>query len=189
MVGLSQDADPIAAASTLEQSRRRAGWLLATIAGGILASEIIGTYQATLSKVAILAGFIPVVMGMGGNVGMQAATLAVRGLATGQVQLGGSLSFVWRQSRVGLVLGVSFGVILGVYGWLRFPAQPLVGASIGLSVATSMCGASVLGGGVPVVLARFGVDPAIATGPMVTMMVDLLGIVVYFNIARALLGL
>ena len=186
MAGVS---DPQQAQSILRQSTFRAGWLLATIGGGILAAEIIGLYEATLASMAVLAGFIPVIMGMGGNVGIQSATLAVRGLATGQVQVGGIRAFLWQEARVGLCLGVGYAALLGGYGLFRFPDQPLLGVSLATSIGLAILSAGLIGGVLPVAFDRAGADPAIATGPFVTTLVDLLGIVIYFNVARTLLGL
>jgi magnesium transporter len=188
MAGLSEDADP-SARSLVRQVRQRAGWLLATIFGGILAAEIIGTFEDTLAKVAILAGFIPVVMGMGGNVGIQSATIAVRGLATGHVQLGGISAFVWREVRTGWLLGLLYGGLLAAYAFVRFPEQPGVSVTVGTSISLAIGFASMVGASVPLILDRFEIDPAVATGPLVTTLVDVLGIIIYFNVARFLLGL
>ena len=173
--------------SLLRQGAQRAGWLLATLFGGILAAELIGLYEETLLRVALLAGFIPVIMGMGGNVGIQSATLAVRGLATGSVQVRGALRFIWNEARVGLLIGALYALLLGLYGAARFPT--MVAASLASSIFLAIAAASILGAGVPLALNRLGVDPAIATGPFVTTLVDLLGIVIYFTVAQALLGL
>jgi magnesium transporter len=187
MAGLS-DADPITG-SVVKQTRQRAGWLLATIGGGIFAAEIIGGYEETLKSKAMLAGFIPVIMGMGGNVGIQSATVAVRGLATGHVQIGGAWSFLGREVRVGMMLGLLYGAVLGAYGLLRYQGDPMVGVSVGISISAAILGASFLGGGIPVALSRFRVDPAVATGPLVTTLIDVIAIILYFNIARVLMGL
>ncbi len=171
------------------QTWHRAGWLLATIGGGIVAAEVIGMYEATLMRVAVLAGFIPVIMGMGGNVGIQSATLAVRGLATGSVQIGGAGAFLWQEARVGLMLGAFYAVLLGTYGLVRYSDTPLIGLSVASSIFLAIGAAGVIGAMLPIGFERLGVDPAIATGPFVTTLVDLLGILIYFNVARALLGL
>jgi len=175
--------------SVLRQGGMRAVWLLATIVGGVVAAEVIGMYESLLAKVAVLAGFIPVVMGMGGNVGIQSATLAVRGLATGEVQVAGVRAFLWQEVRVGLILGVVYAALLGGYGVLRFPGTPMIGLSLGLSILLAILAAGGIGALLPLGLQRFGADPAVATGPFVTTLVDLLGIVIYFNVARALLPL
>lgn len=167
--------------------RDRAGWLLATIGGGVLSSELIGTFEDTLMRVAVLAGFIPVIMGMGGNVGLQSATLTVRGIATGHVQIGGALSYIWRDARVGIVLGLLFGLVLGGYGAVRYLDQPLVGISVGLSVCLAIIVASIFGTTVPVLLSLVGIDPALATGPFVTTASDITGIIIYLGLATLLL--
>jgi magnesium transporter len=173
--------------SLLSQGARRAGWLLATLFGGILAAELIGFYEETLLAVALLAGFIPVIMGMGGNVGIQSATLAVRGLATGSVQVGGAFRFIWNEARVGLLIGALYAGLLGLYGFIRYPV--MIAVSLASSIFLAIAAASILGAVVPLALNRSGVDPAIATGPFVTTLVDLLGIVIYFSVAQILLGL
>ena len=189
MAGMGDDVDFVRA-PVLTQAWHRAGWLLATIVGGILMSEIIGTYEHTLATVAVLAGFIPVVMGMGGNVGIQSGTIAVRGLATGSVQLTGTMAFIAREAQVGLILGVLYAALLGIYTVLRYWADgPLVGLSVAISVLLAIILATIFGSAIPVFLHRLGVDPAVATGPFVTTGVDILAILVYFNVARALLGL
>ena len=185
MAGMSEERQ----ASVVRHSWQRAGWLLATIGGGILAAEIIGLYEETLTRVAVLAGFIPVIMGMGGNVGIQSATLAVRGLATGSVQIGGAVGFVFREARVGVILGILYAFLLGAYGLARYPGEPLIGISVAASIGLAIALAAVIGACIPIGLSRVGVDPAIATGPFVTTLVDVIGIVVYFNVARLMLGL
>jgi magnesium transporter len=136
-----------------------------------------------------MAGFIPVIMGMGGNVGIQSATLAVRGIALGSVQLDGTFSFIVREARVGLVLGLFYATLLWAYAALRFPEQPMIGAAVASSIFLAIGSASAIGAAVPLALHRLGADPAIATGPFVTTLVDLLGIVIYFNVAQTLLAL
>lgn len=183
MAGMSDGAG----AGALTQALKRAGWLMATTIGGILMAEIIGGFEDTLAKVAVLAGFIPVIMGMGGNVGIQSATVAVRGLATGEIRLGGVLRFMSREGQVGILLGIIFAVLLGLYGSVRFGFG--IGAAVASSVALSIAAAAAIGGAIPVALDRMGADPAIATGPFVTTAVDILAILIYFNISRILLGL
>jgi magnesium transporter len=174
--------------SLVRTAAYRASWLFATISGGVVASELIGLFESTLASKAVLAGFVPVIMGMGGNVGIQSATLAVRGLATGRISVGGRFAFLWREARVGLVLGLLFAGMLTVYGVVRYPGEPMLGPAVGLSIFLAIAAAGLIGAGLPLGFQRVGVDPAAAT-TFVTMVQDLLGIVVYFSVARALLPL
>lgn len=190
MAGLSENADVTGQAALWKQARRRAGWLLTTIFGGMAAAGVIGQYEATLQQVAVLAGYIPVVMAMGGNVGIQSATVAVRGLATGHVQVGGAVVFILRELRVGVLLGLLYGAIItAIVSVGMVPEEPMVGIAVGVSIFAAIASASLMGSGIPVLLSRFKIDPAVATGPIVTTLVDLLAIFIYFNIARVLLGL
>ena len=183
MAGVSDE--PIGNAP--HQALHRAGWLTATLLGGVLMAEIIGYYEHTLASVAVLAGFIPVVMGMGGNVGIQSATVAVRGLATGRIQLGGALRFIWTEIQIGVILGLFFATMLGLYGGGRFGLW--IGLSVAVSISIAVASAAAIGATIPVVLSRSGADPAIATGPFVTTAVDIFSILVYFNASKLLLGL
>lgn len=183
MAGMSESAG----AGAVTQTLKRAGWLMATTIGGILMAEIIGGFEETLAKVAVLAGFIPVIMGMGGNVGIQSATVAVRGLATGEIQFGGVLRFMTREGQVGILLGLLFACLLGLYGGGRYGIE--IGLAVASSVALSIAAAAAIGGAIPLALNRLGADPAIATGPFVTTAVDILAILIYFNISRLMLGL
>jgi magnesium transporter len=186
MAGVS---DPYRERSVLRQAAYRAGWLCATVVGGILAAEIVGLYEHTLQSRAVLAGFVPVIMGTGGNVGIQSATLAVRELATGRVAVGGTLQFVTREVWIGLLLGTLFALVLGSYGLARYSSEPMLGVSVAASVFCAMSLATLIGSSIPLGLQRVGIDPAIATGPFVTTGVDVLSIVVYLSIAKLLLGL
>lgn len=186
LVGVS---DPFRERSLLRQAAYRAGWLLATAIGGICASEIVGAHEELLTTVAVLAGFIPVIMGSGGNVGIQSATLAVRGIATGNVQVGGAWRFVRREVQVGTMLGTLFAVVLGAYGYVRYPTDPMLGVSVATSVFSAMILATLVGASLPILLSRAGIDPAVATGPFVTTGVDVISISIYLSIAQLLLGL
>jgi magnesium transporter len=181
------DAGPT---SVVEAVRTRAGWLLATLAGGLLGSEVIKGFGDTLAQTAALAAFIPVIMGMGGNVGLQSATLTIRGLATGHVQIGGAVPFITSEVKAGVTIGVLYGLLMTLFGFVRYGSEePLLGLAVGLSILTAMAGASLLGATIPVVLSRVGQDPAVATGPLVTTCIDLASIIVYFSVSGALLGL
>jgi magnesium transporter len=168
--------------------RTRVGWLLATIGGGLLGSEIVGSFDGVLGRMPVLAGFIPVVMGMGGNVGLQSATVAVRSLATGHVDLAGAGPFIWREVRVGGTLGLIYGGMLLAFGALRYHDVPTVGVAVGLAALCAMTASSLLGAGVPIALHRVGQDPAVATGPLVTTCIDLVGVSLYLTLATVLLG-
>ncbi len=171
--------------------RARMPWLLTAALGGLLVAVSLQGFEEALRTVPALALFMPVVAGMGGNVGTQSSTIVVRGLAVGYIA----------GSRVGrlLVREIALGAVLGmIYGTLISLLAPLLGATaddpvgLGMVVTFGMVGCMVIAAGVgtsvPLVLHRFHVDPAIATGPFVTTSVDILGLLFYFWLATVLLN-
>jgi len=168
-------------------ARQRILWLFVTLFGGIAMAEVIGVFAVSMKNMPVLAGFIPVMMGMGGNVGIQAATIAVRNIATGQSQGTSAAVLLFREARVGFLMGLVFAVVLGAYGWATVDAY--LGAAIAVSIVTTVAAAAAFGLLVPVSLNRMGVDPAVATGPFVTTGIDVVAIVIYFTTCQAILGL
>ena len=122
---------------------------------------------------------------MGGNIGTQTSTLVVRGLATGRVNVGNNLSIILKEIRVGIILGILYGLMLGLFAIIQFvDISPYLGLVVGLGIAGSMLIATAFGSLVPLLLQRLDVDPAIATGPFVTTSIDILGVSLYLGIAN-----
>ena len=180
--------------SVFTSVRVRLPWLLATAITGSVNAIVIGTFQASLSQVLALAFFIPVVLGMGGNVGTQSASIVVRGLATGRISLQQFWSILRREATVGLILGMVYGVAVGAFGIFRLASNGwynalLIGATVGVSILSSMTLGTLVAAIYPMVFERFHVDPAAASGPFVTTTTDLLGTLTYFLVAKAILGI
>lgn len=183
MVGAGEDRE-ILLKSSWDNARMRLPWLFASWVGGILAAFIIGIFDNILQSTIALAAFIPVIIGMGGNIGTQSSTIIVRGLATGRVDFENSTKILFKEIRVGLILGILYGVLLGVFAIFRFlDVSPMLGVVVGLSICASMIIAATIGSLVPLILNRFDIDPAVATGPFVTTAIDILGVALYFFIA------
>lgn len=174
--------------SIFKNIKMRLPWLFASCIGGIVASFIIGSFQASLSQLAYLAAFIPVIMGMGGNIGVQSATIVVRGLATGRLSIRDIWSEVLKQLLIGLMLGLLYGFIVGMVAQLKYTRE-LFALSVGLAVLCSMSLAALAGSLVPMTLAKINVDPAVASGPFVTTAIDIISVTFYFIIATTLLGI
>ena len=187
MVGAGKDRE-ILLKSSWENARMRVPWLFASWVGGILAVFIIGVFDNVLQSTIALAAFIPVIMGMGGNIGTQSSTMIVRGLATGRVSIENSVKILFKEIRVGLLLGILYGLLLGLFAIFRFiDASPMIGIVVGLSICISMIIAATIGSLVPLILNRFEIDPAIATGPFVTTAIDIIGVAFYFIVAGVFL--
>jgi magnesium transporter len=161
---------------------------LASWIGGVIAFLIISHFESSLNKLIFLAAFIPVIMGMGGNVGTQSSTIVVRGLATGRLSIKQIWEVVFKELAIGFLLGFFYGFLLGFVAHLRYDMW-LLGVTVGLAVLSSMTIAASVGSLVPMVFARINVDPAVATGPFVTTSIDILSVFFYFQIATLLLRL
>ena len=192
MAGAGADIDDVV--SPVMSARLRMPWLLASFFGGIGSLLIIRVFEATLLEVAALAAFIPITLGMGGNVGTQAATIVTRGLALGRVNTSQFVAVVMREVTTGSLLGLTYGLILAIVASLLYADPGAAGwqtwelaATVSLGVAACMVIAALVGGAFPLLFERLGIDPAIAAGPFVTTSVDILGIGVYFAIGHLLL--
>lgn len=171
----------IAEESSIKISRARLPWLIAGLFGGILAAVVINQFETSLERIIALSFFFPVIMAMGGNTGTQAATVAVRGLATGDISLVNIGKRLWVEMKVAFVNGVICGVLLGliVGTWLSdYGLGSIVTLSLILIVLTS----GVIGAAIPLVLKRLDIDPALATGPFVTTSNDILSLVIYLGL-------
>ena len=189
MAGAGKDRE-ILLKSSWENARARLPWLFASWIGGIFAASIIGTFEHMLESMIALAAFIPVIIGMGGNIGTQSSTIIVRGIATGRIEIGSELKVLLKEVRVGIILGALYGLLLGVFAKFRFiDADPMLGVVVGLSIGCSMLIAVAVGTFIPMFLRKVDIDPAVATGPFVTTSIDILGVLFYFVIAEYFLSI
>ncbi len=189
MAGAGKDRE-ILLKSSWDNAKARLPWLFASWVGGIIAANIIGEFEPLLDSILALAAFIPVIIGMGGNIGTQSSTIIVRGMATRRVDQDGEIKVLFKEIRVGLILGVLYGVLLGLFTKLKFlDADPMLGVVVGLSICASMLLAVTVGSFIPLFLRKLDIDPAIATGPFVTTSIDVLGVLIYFTIAGLLLNI
>lgn len=174
--------------SVLKSTRIRLPWLFASCMGGIVAFFVIGKFEDSLHKIAALAAFIPVIMGMGGNIGTQSSTIVVRGLATGRIDVRDLWSVVFKELSIGIILGVVYGLLIGSVAQVRYSMEALA-LAVCIAVISSMSMAALVGSLVPMGFARINIDPAVATGPFVTTAIDIISVTFYFTIATTLLGL
>ena len=189
MAGAGKDRE-ILLKSSWESAKTRLPWLFASWIGGVVAASLIGIFEHMLENIIALAAFIPVILGMGGNIATQSSTIIVRGMATGRVNIGGEIKLILKEIQVGMLLGVLYGILLGVFAHLVFTKAPdNLGLVVGLSICVSMVVAATVGTIIPLILRKLDIDPAIATGPFVTTSIDILGVLFYFLIAGLFLAL
>lgn len=166
--------------------RRRMPWLLVCLAGTFLSGAIIDIFSDTLTKLHALVLFIPGIMAMGGNSGVQTSTVTIRNIAIGSAPSGSVFSSVLREVRIALTMGLALGVL--VFGVAHFwTGDTIVGGCVGIAMCSAIVLASALGGLIPIAFSRFGVDPAVASGPLITTMNDSLSLLIYFGISITLL--
>lgn len=166
-------------------------WLMAAAIGGMLVAFSLSSYEGALDAVPALAFFMPVVAGMGGNVGTQSATIVVRGLAVGFVEADRIRGLVVREISLGATLGLLYGIIISTVSALVGEGGQVwsLAAVVVLGTAASMTIAAAVGTCVPLIMDRFGIDPAVSTGPFVTTSVDVVGLLFYFWLGTVLLGI
>ena len=141
------------------------------------------------AAVAIGAGAVYGIMGMGGNIGAQTSTITVRGLATGRIAARGrTFHFLWQQAKVGAIIGLVCAALVAG-GAFATEANPYYALVVGLSLFLAIVVASLNGTAVPIVFERIGIDPAVAAGPLVTTSNDITGIIIYFGLASLLIDL
>ena len=174
--------------SIIRSTRIRLPWLFASCIGGIIAFFVISHFEGSIKKLSYLAAFIPVIMGMGGNIGTQSSTIVVRGLATGRLNIRDTWAVVFKELSVGFILGAFYGFMIGLVAQLQY-SKSMLAVSVGLAVISSMAVAALVGSIVPMAFARINVDPAVATGPFVTTAIDIVSVYFYFRIATTLLGI
>lgn len=165
--------------------RKRIGWLAALIIINLASSGVIAAYEETLANFIALAFFIPLLIDSGGNTGAQSATLMVRALATGDVGLGMWARTLLKEAVVGLLLGLTMGTLSFLLGIFRGGWE--VGLVVGLTMLAIVVVANLIGTLFPFALTRFGVDPAVASSPLITSVADIVGLLIYFLIAGAIL--
>ena len=189
MAGAGKDRE-ILLKSSWENAKTRLPWLFASWVGGVTAAYLIGVFENMLENIIALAAFIPVILGMGGNIATQSSTIIVRGMATGRVHIGGEIKLIIKEMQVGLLLGILYGILLGVFAKITFPnAHNYLGVVVGLSICVSMIVAATVGTIIPLILRKLDIDPAVATGPFVTTSIDILGVLFYFLIAGLFLSM
>jgi magnesium transporter len=183
--GISENVE--ASAGIWRLSRARLPWLFIGMFGGILGAQVIGNFEVEIGKIPALAFFIPLVAAMGGNVGVQSSAIVVQSLANGTNQFSSILSRVRKEAALGLLNGLICGVVIFLITWLL--ENPTLGLTVSLSLFTVIVFAAILGTLIPLILDKYGIDPAVATGPFITTMNDVVGLFIYFTMGMLVFGL
>jgi magnesium transporter len=168
--------------AAMETARSRFGWLLVNLGTAILASLVIGAFDATIEQMVALAVLMPIVASMGGNAGTQTLTVAVRALATKELTAGNALRVIGKELMVGGVNGVLFAVIAAGVAWFWF-GSGAIAVVLGLAMIINLVVAAVAGASIPLMLERVHVDPAVASGVFLTTITDVVGFFAFLGLA------
>jgi magnesium transporter len=195
MFGGSEALDePYMKIAFFRMARKRAGWLVLLFLGEMLTATAMGFFEKEIERAVVLALFVPLIISSGGNSGSQAATLVIRALALGEV----TLRDWWRIMRREVFSGLALGSILGSIGFLRIaiwslfsdlygPHWLLVAITVGVALIGIVLWGTLAGSMLPLILCRFGFDPAASSAPFVATLVDVTGLVIYFSVAMVIL--
>lgn len=186
--GVQSDGDNYFQTNLWTVARRRVVWLFVLLLTNTVTGTIIKSQEAVLQQVVALAAFIPLLTGTGGNVGAQSSTVVIRGLNTDEIRVRGAWQIVLREAMAGALLGLILGCVTTVWAYL-LQGDLSVAIAVGASLVAIALLASVSGSALPFVFRSLGLDPALMSAPFITTAVDVLGVLIYFNLARLILGL
>jgi magnesium transporter len=173
--------------SPFSAAKKRLPWLIILLFLGMFTASLIGQFEETLEQVAILAIFIPLIAGMAGNTGTQSLAVAVRGLATGDFGGQGKMKLMLREATTGLITGTTCGILITIVIFL-WKGELFLGFLVGISILVTLTIATLSGSVIPIVMDRLKIDPAVASGPFITTINDIISILVYFGIATSFLS-
>lgn len=180
------DGESTLSDSVRATTRRRLPWLAVNLVTAIAASMVISQFEVAIAQIVALAVLMPIVASMGGNAGTQSLTVAVRAIATKDLTGSNVWRVIRRECLVGLINGVIFAVVMGIVGVIWF-GSPALGYVIGVAMVVNMVVAGLAGTGIPILLERIGVDPALASGAFVTTVTDVVGFFAFLGLAAAVL--
>jgi len=173
-------------ATVWRMSRARLPWLLIGMLGGTLGAQVISTYEGSISKIPALAFFIPLITAMGGNVGVQSSAIVVQSLARGN-QFNSITSKLAKEALVGLLNGLICSIC--IFGIATVFENQTLGITVSIALFVVILFAAIMGSMIPLILNKYKIDPALATGPFVTTLNDVLGLFIYFTVGMILYGL
>jgi len=181
----------------LQACRARLPWLLITLVAGFVTSSLLRSFMTDLSQVLVLSFFVPIVLAMGGNTGIQSSTLIIRSLALGTLKGKSITTLLTREIAAGAIMGLFCGLIIGIWAdfLIRssadipgFYSPVFLAFTVSLALFSAMTFAAVFGAFVPIVLNKIRVDPAVASGPFVTASNDILALLIYYGVAIGLIA-
>ncbi|WP_096198911.1 magnesium transporter [Bacillus sp. FJAT-45350] len=168
-------------------AKRRLPWLLVLLFLGFGTAALIGSFEQTLAEIALLAIFIPLIADMGGNTGTQSLVVVIRGIATGKLDRSMLYQLLKRELLTGLIMGSICGILVMLVALAFDFGNIILGVVVGISIFCTIVFSTIIGTVIPWIIHRLKIDPAVASGPFITTINDITGLLIYFSIAKALL--
>ena len=178
---LGDEDDDILTGSLTHSIKARIPWLFITLIGEFIAVTVTNKYDKTFTALPIIAAFMPLLAGLGGNIGTQSITLMVRGMSTGQITLYSGWHHIMRETIIGLSIGVIFGLLVTFVTW-GWQHNLELGLIVGIAMSLNMTIATMIGTCTPLVLKKMKIDPAVASGPVIATTIDVIGLAVYLTL-------
>ena len=188
MAAISPNEEGYFKTSVFKHAKNRILWLLILMLSATITGGIITKYEEAFATVPLLVAFIPMIMGTGGNCGSQSSTLIIRGLATDEIKLNDVFRALWKEFRVSVIVGIILAIVNAIRILILYKNSQLA-LVIGFTLIATVMLAKALGCLLPLLAKRFKLDPAIMASPLITTLVDIFSILVYFQIATAIMGL
>jgi len=187
--GVQSDGDNYFEMSLWTVARRRVVWLFVLLLTNTVTGSIINSQKDLLQQVVVLTAFIPLLTGTGGNVGAQSSTVVIRGMNTDELRLLGPMKVIFREGIAGALLGTILGTLATIWAYFLLQVNIQVAFCVGVSLIAISILASVAGSSLPFLFRAIKLDPALMSAPFITTAVDVLGVLIYFNLAKLFLGL
>ena len=188
MAAIQPNEDGYFETSVFKHAKNRIVWLLILMLSSAITGGIITNYENAFAAVPLLVAFIPMIMDTGGNCGSQSSTLIIRGLATDELELKDVFKILWKEIRVAVVVGLILTLVNGLRIFVQYKSIQLA-TTVGLSITVTVIMAKAIGCLLPLIAKKLKLDPAIMAAPLITTIVDILSILLYFQIATMIMGI
>ena len=189
MAAMLPSEKPYLKTGVFQLAKNRIAWLLILMVSSMITGGILAKYEAAFAVIPLLVTFIPMLTDTGGNAGSQSSTMIIRGMAVGEIEPGDLFKVLWKELRVGVIVGMILGFVNYVRLVILYPGREMLCLTVVLSLMATVIIAKTIGCMLPIAAKVFHMDPAIMAAPLITTIVDAVSLIIYFQLACTLLGL
>lgn len=189
MAAMLPSEKPYLKTGVFQLAKNRIVWLLVLMISSMITGGILAKYEAAFAVIPLLVTFIPMLTDTGGNAGSQSSTMIIRGMAVGEIEPGDLFKVLWKELRVGVIVGVILGLVNYIRLVILYPGREMLCLTVVLSLMATVIIAKTIGCVLPIAAKVFHMDPAIMAAPLITTIVDAVSLIIYFQLACNLLGL